>query len=153
MSELTETTTVTPVVKSVHVGCGVDRAFAVFTREIGSWWPLDQLALHPGEVREVIWEEREGGEVYELSTGDEKAHWATVLAWDPPAGFTIAWKVDPDAVAATEVEVRFTAEDDGTQVVLEHRHWDRLGVRAAAARDGYDGGWEMVLGRYAAQAG
>ena len=93
----------------------MERAFEVFTREIGSWWPLDQLALHPGEVREVIWEEREGGEVYEISTDGERSHWATVLAWEPPAGFTIAWKVDPDAVAETEVEVRFTPDGDGTQ--------------------------------------
>ena len=71
-----------------------------------------------------------------------------MLEWEPPAGFTIAWKVDPDAVAATEVEVRFTPEGDGTQVVLEHRHWDRLGAGAAETRGNYDGGWEMVLGRY-----
>ena len=99
-----------------------------------------------------MWEEREGGEVYEISTSGERSHWATVLEWEPPAGFTIAWKVDPDAVAATEVEVRFTPEGDGTQVVLEHRHWDRLGAGAAEARGNYDGGWEMVLGRYVDKA-
>jgi uncharacterized protein YndB with AHSA1/START domain len=75
-----------------------------------------------------------------------------VLARDPPIGFTIAWKVDPDAVAATEVDVRFTADGDGTRVVLEHRHWERLGAAAAESRGSYAGGWEMVLGRYAAHA-
>ena len=129
------------------------RAFEVFTREIGSWWPLDEIALHPGEVREVVFEEREGGEVYETSNDGERSHWATVLAWEPPSGFTIAWKVDPEAVAETEVDVRFSAEGDGTRVVLEHRHWERLGAPAAEARAGYDGGWEMVLGRYVGQAG
>ena len=150
---MSETMTVAPVVKSVHVKCGVANAFEVFTRGIGSWWPLDQLALAPGEVKEVVWEEREGGEVYEISNSGERSHWATVLEWEPPAGFTIAWKVDPDAVAATEVEVRFTPEGDGTQVVLEHRHWDRLGAGAAETRGNYDGGWEMVLGRYVDKLG
>ena len=145
---MTETITIAPVVKSVHVGCSVERAFEVFTREIGSWWPLDQHSLHPGEVREVTWEEREGGEVYETSTSGETAHWATVLAWDPPAGFRIAWRVDPDAMAPTEVEVRFTAAESGTRVVLEHRHWERLGADAAETRSNYDGGWDLVLGRY-----
>ena len=98
---MSETMTVAPVVKSVHVKCGVANAFEVFTRGIGSWWPLDQLALAPGEVKEVVWEEREGGEVYEISNSGERSHWATVLEWEPPAGFTIAWKVDPDAAAAT----------------------------------------------------
>jgi len=60
-----ETTTLAPVVKTVHVGCSVERAFEVFTREIDSWWPLDRHALHPGEVAAVTWEEREGGEVFE----------------------------------------------------------------------------------------
>ena len=46
------------------------------------------------------------------------------------------------------MEVRFTAEGDGTQVELEHRHWDRLGAGAAETRGNYDGGWAMVLGRY-----
>ena len=146
---MSETMTLAPVVKSVHVGCDVERAFEVFTREIGSWWPLDQHALHPGKVREVIFEEHEGGEVYETSTDGERSHWATVLAWEPPAGFTIAWKVDPDAVAETEVEVRFTPDGDGTHVVLEHRNWERLGADAAEARGSYDNGWVMVLGRYA----
>jgi hypothetical protein len=150
---MSETMTVAPVVKSVHVNCGVANAFAVFTRGIGSWWPLDQLALAPGEVKEVVWEEREGGEVYEISRSGERSHWATVLEWEPPAGFTIAWKVDPDALAATEVEVRFAPEGDGTQVVLEHRHWDLLGTGAAETRDNYDGGWEMVLGRYVDKIG
>jgi uncharacterized protein YndB with AHSA1/START domain len=144
--------TVAPVVKTVHVKCDVARAFDVFTREVGSWWPLDRIALHPGEVREVTWEEREGGEVYETSTAGERSHWATVLAWEPPSGFTIAWKVDPDAVAETEVEVRFTPDGDGTRVVLEHRHWDRLGAGAAEARGGYEDGWGMVLGEYVAKA-
>ena len=70
--------------KSVHVACSPDRAFEAFTREIGSWWPLETHALHPGEVREVVWEEREGGEIYEISTEGEKAHWATVRSWSPP---------------------------------------------------------------------
>ena len=148
---MTETVVISPVVKSLHVACTPEHAFEVFTRGIGSWWPLETHALHPGEVGEVVWEEHEGGEVYEVSTGGERAHWATVLAWAPPTGLTIAWKVDPDAPAATEVEVRFAAEAGGTRVELEHRHWERLGATAATTRAGYggDGGWEMVLDRFA----
>jgi len=103
-------------------------------------------------VREVVWEERAGGEIYEISTEGEKAHWATVRSWSPPEGLTIAWQVDPEAEAATEVEVRFTADGSGTRVDLEHRYWERLGAVGAEARASYGGenGWEMVLGRYAA---
>ncbi len=147
---MTETAVVTPVVKSVHVACSPERAFEAFTREIGDWWPIESHALHPGHVREVVWEEREGGEVYETSAEGVRSHWATVQAWEPPDGFTIAWRVDPEASAATEIEVRFAAEDGGTRVVLEHRHWERLGTTAATTRGSYDGGWDVVLGRYTA---
>jgi len=149
---MSETMTVAPVVKSVHVNCGVANAFAVFTRGIGSWWPLDQLALAPGEVKEVVWEEREGGEVYEIGRTGEKALWATVIAWAPPDGFTIAWRVNAEAEAATEVEVRFTPDAGGTRVDLEHRHWERLGERAAETMASYRSGWDFVLGRFVAHA-
>jgi uncharacterized protein YndB with AHSA1/START domain len=152
---MTETMTIAPVVKSVHVRCSPDRAFETFTREIRSWWPLDTHALHPGQVREVVWEEREGGEVYEISTEGEKSHWATVVAWSPPTGLTLAWQVDPSAEAPTEVQVRFTPDEGGTRVDLEHRHWERLGAVGAETRASYgsEKGWAMVLDRYAEELG
>jgi uncharacterized protein YndB with AHSA1/START domain len=145
---MSEAVAIAPVTKSVHVACDIEHAFRVFTNGIGAWWPLDTHAIHASDVGEVVWEEREGGEVYEISNGGEKAHWATVLAWEPPARAVIAWHVNPEAAAATEIEVRFAPEGGGTRVDLEHRGWERLGDQAQAARDGYDGGWETVLGRY-----
>jgi hypothetical protein len=35
-------------------------------------------------------------------------------------------------------------------VELEHRGWERAGESGAKSRDGYDGGWNLVLARYAA---
>jgi len=144
---------IAPVRKSVLVACSPETAFEVFTRQLGSWWPLETHALHPGEVREVVWEEREGGEVYEISTAGEKSHWATVTAWSPPTSLTIAWKVNP-AKAATEVEVRFIPEGEGTRVDLEHRGWEQLGSEAAETRASYgsESGWNMVMERYATAA-
>jgi activator of Hsp90 ATPase-like protein len=152
VSEVTETVTGAPIVKSVHVECSPERAFEVFTRDVARWWPTETHALHPGEVREVVWEEREGGEVYEIGRTGEKALWATVLAWAPPDGFTIAWRVNAEAEAATEVEVRFTPDAGGTRVDLEHRHWERLGERAAETMASYRSGWDFVLGRFVAHA-
>lgn len=146
---MTEMLTVAPVVKSVRVDCDVETAFRTFTRDMTSWWPLETHALHPGAVREVVWEERDGGEVYEISTSGEKAHWATVLAWAPPTRLVLAWHVNPDAPAPTEVDVRFSPDGDGTRVDLEHRYWERLGEGAADTRERYETGWDIVLGRYA----
>jgi uncharacterized protein YndB with AHSA1/START domain len=48
------------------------------------------------------------------------------------------------------VEVRFTPEDGGTRVDLEHRGWERAGAAAEKAAPQYGGGWDLVLARYAA---
>jgi uncharacterized protein YndB with AHSA1/START domain len=142
---MSEATMVAPVVKSVTVDCPVERAFTVFTREIGSWWPTESHALHPGEVERVVWEEAEGGAVYEIATNGERAQWATVLRWEPPHRLVIAWQVNPDRLG-TEVEVRFTADGDRTRVDLEHRGWESL-ADGAEMRAGYDEGWDLVLGQ------
>lgn len=144
---MTETTT-DPIRKSLRVRCDVERAFRVFTAEIGSWWPTETHALAAGQVREVVWEDREGGEISEISSAGERARWATVLLWEPPRRLVVAWQVNPDRLG-TEVEVRFTPDEDGTLVELEHRDWDRLGDAAVEMRAGYDTGWDAVLAPYA----
>jgi uncharacterized protein YndB with AHSA1/START domain len=148
---MSETTISMAIRKTVSVGVPVERAFTLFTRDIASWWPLDAHALRPGEIAELIFEERVGGEVYEISTGGERGHWATVLEWDPPSRLVLAWEVNPSRLG-TEIEVRFSPEDGGTCVELEHRGWERVAADAAELRASYDTGWEHVLGRFVASA-
>lgn len=59
----------------------------------------------------------------------------------------LEWRVRPEK-PATEVEVTFTPDGDGTVVRLEHRHWERFGEEATEARSGYEGGWQGLLGIY-----
>jgi hypothetical protein len=143
---MSETAIIAAITKSVHVECAPETAFRVFTAEIGTWWPVETHALNPGEVREVVWEERAGGEVYELSLTGDRCRWATVLMWEPPTRLVIAWQVNPDRLG-TEIEVRFTPEDGGTRVDLEHRGWERI-PDPAEMRAGYTTGWDHVLGRF-----
>jgi uncharacterized protein YndB with AHSA1/START domain len=149
---MSETIATSPVTKSIHVACDVDTAFRLFTTEIGTWWPTGKYAIHPGEVRKVVFEEREGGEVYEISDAGERAHWATVTAWDPPCRVALSWHVNPAAAAPTDVEVTFEREGDGTRVELVHSGWERLGEVGKDSRSNYDGGWDEVLGCFATSA-
>jgi len=134
--------------KTVTVDCVVEEAFRVFTTDAISWWPTATHSLYGGKVREIVFEEREGGEVYELSSDGEKGHWAKVIAWEPPGRLVLAWNVGSADALPTEVEVCFTAEGDGTRVELEHRGWEALAEDGAEKRGNYDTGWEYVLGRY-----
>ena len=71
----------------------------------------------------------------------------TVSVYEPPHRIVFSWR-SPEWQGPTEVEVRFTPQDQGTLVSLAHRGWDTAGV-AAPERDGYDNGWVLVLARYA----
>ena len=84
--------------------------------------------------------------MYEVSSSGEKGHWATVVDWDPPTRLVLAWNILEREGDATEVEVRFVPEGDGTRVELEHRGWERVAADAEPKRANYDSGWNVVLG-------
>jgi len=147
---MSESLVIEVVRKVVTVDCAVEEAFRVFTEDAMSWWPVATHSIHE-TVREIVFEPREGGEVYEVSTAGEKGHWATVTGWDPPARLVLAWNILERPGEQTEVEVRFTPEGDGTRVELEHRGWEAVAEAAAEKRADYDTGWGHVLGRYEAR--
>jgi uncharacterized protein YndB with AHSA1/START domain len=141
-------TAIAPVHKTLVANVGPERAFEVFTREIGTWWPLDKYSIGETGIVEVVFEEHVGGRVFERHADGSEADWGKVLSWDPPGSFSMSWSPGSDPAKATELSVRFAAEGEGTRVDLEHRGWEILAARAHEARNSYDGGWESVLGYY-----
>ncbi|HEU4481058.1 MAG TPA: SRPBCC domain-containing protein, partial [Actinomycetota bacterium] len=64
-----------------------------------------------------------------------------------------SWLPSLERQHPTDVEVRFESADGGTRVELEHSGWERVAEEAPDLRDSYEGGWDMVLGRYASATG
>jgi uncharacterized protein YndB with AHSA1/START domain len=131
----------TPVRSSVVVDVPIDRAFAVFTADIGSWWPPEHHILE-AELAEMVFEPRQGGHVYDRGTDGTECRWARVLAYEPPHRVVISWdinlqwRVETDPAKTSEVEVRFISESERqTRVELEHRNIHRHGD-----------GWEQMHG-------
>jgi uncharacterized protein YndB with AHSA1/START domain len=145
---MSESLVIEAVRKTVTVDCVVEEAFRVFTADATSWWPIATHSINGRDVQEVVFEGREGGEVYELTAAGEKGHWATVIAWEPPTRIVLAWNILEREAVPTEVEVRFVPEGDGTRVELEHRGWEAIAEEAAAKRESYETGWGHVLGVY-----
>lgn len=155
------TATVAPVLKSVTVKAGVEHAFQVFTEGFDSWWPRTHHIGKSPMTKTVI-EGRVGGRCYNEQADGTDCQWAQIVAWEPPKRFVMAWQItaqwqyEPDLAKSSEVEVRFTAEPDGsTRVDLEHRHFERMGAGANAMRTTVDGqmGWGELLDLYAARVG
>jgi hypothetical protein len=137
-----------PVVKAVEVRCSTDRAFELFTRGIGQWWPLATHSVYGDRSAGLRLEARLGGEIVETSASGEDTRWGTITAWEPGRELGFTWHPGIDIAEATDVTVRFTAVEHGTRVELEHRGWGR-GHDAQVMRDRYDDGWVPVLARFA----
>jgi uncharacterized protein YndB with AHSA1/START domain len=142
--------TLPPVVRSVTVAVGAERAFEVFTRRIGDWWPFQGHSCFEDDATSVAFE---GDRIVERSRSGEEAVWGELVAWEPPSRVAFTWHPGyAEGEPVTEVEVRFLARGGVTVVELEHRGWERLGERAAEARASYHAGWEVVLSRFATGA-
>jgi uncharacterized protein YndB with AHSA1/START domain len=142
-----------PVRQSVRARRPIAEAFELFTRDIGSWWPVETHHAR-GEVVGVVFEGRLGGRIYERCSDGQVADWGEVLAWDPPNRVVFTWLPGRSRGAPTEVEVRFTAEGPTTTLVeLEHRGWERLGDLAAETRTSYLNGWPGVMRLFVEAAG
>ena len=154
---MTTKATGTSVRKSIVVEAPIERAFSVFTEDIGSWFPREYNLLAT-EIAERVFEPRVGGHVYDRGTDGSECHWARVLVYEPPDRVVFSWDISPqwqiqtDPDKTSEVDVRFITETpERTRVELEHRHLERHGEGWEGVRAGVggDGGWPLYLQRFA----
>ena len=147
----------TAVRTQIVVEAPIERAFAVFTEDFGSFKPPEHNLLSV-EIAETVFEPQVGGHLYDRGVDGSECRWARVLAYEPPDRVVISWDISPhwqieaDPSKTSEVEVRFIAESpDRTRVELEHRNLDRHGDGWEGVREGVagDGGWPTYLSRYA----
>lgn len=132
-----------PVMRTTTVACPPDEAFALFTDEIGSWWPLPSHSVFGAESSGVAFE---GDALVERSRDGTEDVWGRVVQWEPPHSLTFTWHPGRPASEQTEVTVTFRSEGSLTRVELVHRGWDTL-ADGSERRTGYasDGGWTLVL--------
>ena len=147
----------TSVRAAIVVEAPLERAFAVFTEDFGSFKPPEHNLLGV-EIAETVFEPREGGHLYDRGVDGSECRWARVLAYEPPNRVVLSWDISPhwqletNLERTSEVEVRFVAEEPGrTRVELEHRNLERHGEGWESLRDGVDseGGWPLYLQRFA----
>jgi uncharacterized protein YndB with AHSA1/START domain len=147
----------TSVRTSIVVEAPIERAFSVFTDEMGSWWPPEHHILE-ADLAEMVFEPRAGGRAYDRGVDASECDWGRVLAYEPPNRLVFSWDInpqwqlEPDPDKTSEVEVRFVAEAaDRTRVELEHRNLERHGEGWEQMRDavGSPDGWSVSLRRFA----
>jgi hypothetical protein len=140
-----------PIRQATIVRSDVAHTFDTFVRTIGVWWPVNPFSRGRERVRDVTFERRAGGRVYETWDDGTVSDWGVLLRWEPPVRFAMTWNATP---APTEVELTFTALGPAlTRVAVEHRGWEALTdeqlAEACALPGGYPGafitGWQIIL--------
>jgi activator of Hsp90 ATPase-like protein len=146
----------TVVRHAIAVDASQEKAFAVFTDGLDTWWPRTHK-IGPAALDRAVLEGREGGRWYERDADGSECDWGKVIVWEPPTRVVLAWQISGewayDADFLTEVEVTFIPEGpDRTRVEVEHRGLDAYGDRAADMRDEFSspGGWPGLLEAFAA---
>ena len=137
----------TPIRREIIVDANPDRAFEVFTGQIGHWWPVGDLSVFGAESSVAF----EGKNIVERAGDGRSVVWGEVRLWEPGRRLSFTWHPGRDANSASEVTVSFAAEAGRTRVLLEHAGWEVF-ADPETARTEYGNGWPMVLERYQERA-
>ena len=148
-----------PVRQSIVVRSGRRHTFETFVRTIGISWPVTPFSAGRDQVRDVTFEQHQGGRVRDVARR-HRGRLGEVLAWAPPERFVMTWNM---TLVVTEVELTFAELGPLlTRVAVEHRGWEQLTeeqlAQDCALPGGYLGGayregWARILGRLAAMTG
>jgi uncharacterized protein YndB with AHSA1/START domain len=137
-----------PLELTFEIACPPDHAFEVWTRRLGAWWPPGHTTSgDPGAV--VTLEPHLGGRIFERTPDGRETEWGRITAWEPPNRLGYQWHIGRDASQATDVELRFVDQGDGTtRLQIVHRGWERLGADGEPYRQANTAGWNSLIGPY-----
>ena len=129
--------------------CDAGQAFALWTERAWLWWPRSHTSA-PGSGARIVFQPGVGGRIFERLPEGTETDWGSVLVWQPPTRLVYAWHIFSDSADATEVEVRFTDNGNGTtRVEIEHRGWEAF-TDADQRRARNQAGWEGLVRHYRA---
>ena len=134
-----------PIVISIDLAAGPERAFEAFSTQFAAWWPVTTHSLSRDSATACQLKPAPGGAVEERGPDGSWHRWGTVEAVDPGRRLRFSWHPGRDADSAQWVEVLFEASGSGSRVTLTHGGWEALGEIAPILRREYASGWQAVL--------
>jgi uncharacterized protein YndB with AHSA1/START domain len=122
------------ILVALRVAATPERAFEVFTQEIGAWWQPNMLfSFVPGRIGTLSLEPGEGGRLLESYDDGSCFEAGRVRVWQPPERLVLSWRqasFTPEQ--ETEVHVSFEAVGAETRVTVQHYGWDAIPPSSAA---------------------
>jgi uncharacterized protein YndB with AHSA1/START domain len=139
---------IAPVRATVKVPVLPERAYELFSRDLGAWWPLSTHSVGLERSMSVSVGRSVGEPIVETLRDGTTAVWGTILELEPPNRITFNWHAGRSADLTTLVEVTFSADSEGSTIVeLVHSGWERWADGSSQAA-GYQEGWPLVLEAY-----
>ena len=113
------------VLVALRVKASPERAFDIFTQEIGAWWRPDRLfQITPHGDGALSFEGGEGGRLVTRLADGEIFEIGKVTEWRRGEKLAFVWRPATLAEAlATRVEVSFEAVGEETRVSVRHFGW------------------------------
>ncbi|HZM78577.1 MAG TPA: SRPBCC domain-containing protein [Candidatus Limnocylindrales bacterium] len=137
-----------PLRLSFVVDCSADHAFHIWTARIDAWWPADHTVTGDTQTS-ITLQPRVGGRIFETSPDGTEHDWGEVTIWEPPKRLGYLWHLRRDRADATDVEIRFVEQADGSTLVdINHYSWERLGADGPQWRDRNRAGWQTLVPHY-----
>ncbi len=128
--------------KSVLLPLAPKAAFDLFTRRIGEWWPPDRRHSRDPESEIFL---LESGRFFERDREGREVELGYVRDWRFAERILIDFFIATGPERPTEVEIIFSAQGEGTRVVVTHRPkpsseelWTQYATRYAES-------WDVVL--------
>ncbi len=137
--------TLDPIVHEFTVPCSPERAFEVFTAEMGRWW-LPEYTGDAATFTDITIDPHLGGQVTERHADGGEHDWGAVIGWEPGEKVAYTFTLAQDRAFPSVVRATFTPDGDGTAVHFEHGGWDDHN----AADRGKFSDWPQLLDRYRA---
>jgi uncharacterized protein YndB with AHSA1/START domain len=134
----------TPLVVEFRVAASPEHAFAMWTARTDLWWPRSHT-ITKAEQLDIVFEARAGGRIFERADDGVEHDWGRVTEWDPPNRLSYSWHLFFDPAEATEIEITFAPGDDGTDVRIEQRGWERLSAAGAERRTNTHRAWSAIV--------
>jgi Activator of Hsp90 ATPase homolog 1-like protein len=103
-------------------------AFRLFTEEVDVWWRTGpRFRWHPERGGTLRFEGGPGGRFVEVYPDGASFEVGRIRVWDPPRRLVFGFRARNFAAdESTEVEVRFEASGEATDVTVEHRGFAAL---------------------------
>jgi uncharacterized protein YndB with AHSA1/START domain len=138
-----------PLCLAFDVECGIEQAFELWTERASMWWPRTHTTSRSRATR-VVFEPTMGGRIFERRPDGGEVDWGSIVTWAPPYRLVYKWHVFSESVDATEVEVQFRDNGNGTtKVDIEHRGWEAF-ADGELRRSRNETGWTGLVESYRA---